>query len=200
MTKKFSINLAIFFSLVWLSPPILSQQQESSESKPESESQLDERAIEEITVQGQRTIYALRLEIDSAETVAYNLFNELNSNDEFDVKCKEVRHTSSHISRRTCMAEYLREEEARLAQDYVQGIQLGGGLISGGLGTPGSGMLLTLDAAKGEVFQKTRAMEQEMLRLANEVPEFAAALQKLAGLVGALEDRKKNSWKWWKDR
>jgi len=202
MTKKFSINLAIFFSLLWLSQPILSQQQESS-SESESGSQPDGRAIEEITVQGERTFYALRLAIDSAETEVYNLFNELNSNDEFDVTCKEVRYTSSHISRRTCMAAYLRKEEAYHVQDYVQSIQLGGGLVSGGLGTPGSGMLLTLEDAKGEVFQKTSAMEQEMLRLAMEVPEFSAALQKLAGLVGALEDREKNSlnrWKWWKDR
>ena len=184
MTKKFSINLAIFFSLVWLSPPILSQQQESSS---ESASQPTGSAIEEITVQGERTIYALRLAIESAETEVYNLFNELNSNDEFDVTCKKVRYTRSRIPRRTCMAAYLRKEEAYHVGDYVQSIQLGGGLISGGLGTPGSGMLLTLDAVKGEVHQKTVAMEQEMLRLAIEVPEFAAALQKLAGFVGALE-------------
>jgi len=191
MTKKFSINLAIFFSLLWLSPPILSQQQESS-SESESGSQPDGSAIEEITVQGERTIYALRLAIESAETEVYNLFNELNTNDEFDVTCKEVRYTSSHISRRTCMAAYLRKEEAYHLQDYVQSIQIGGGLISGGLGTPGSGMLLTLDAVKGEVHQKTVAMEQEMLRLAIEVPEFAAALQKLTGFVGALEIKQKN--------
>ena len=186
MTKKFSINLAIFFSLLWLSPPILSQQQESS-SESESGSQPDGSAIEEIIVQGERTIYALRLAIESAETEVYNLFNELNTNDGFDVTCKEVRYTSSHISRRTCMAAYLRKEEAYHLQDYVQSIQLGGGL-----GTPGSGMLLTLDAVKGEVHQKTVAMEQEMLRLATEVPEFAAALQKLSGFVGALEIKQKN--------
>ena len=186
MTKKFNIHLAIFFSLVWLSPPILSQQQESS-SESESGSQPDGSAIEEIIVQGERTIYALRLAIESAETEVYNLFNELNSNDEFDVTCKEVVYTGSHISRRTCMAAYLREEEAYHLQNYLQSIQIGAGLDS-----PGSGMLLTRDAVKGEVHQKTVAMEQEMLRLAMEVPEFAAALQKLTGFVDALKIRKKN--------
>jgi len=196
MTKKLIINLAIFCSLIWLSPPILSQQQEtSSESESKSESQPTRSVIEEITVRGERTIYTLRLEIESAETEVYNLFNELNSNDEFDVTCKEVRYTGSHISRRTCMAAYLREEEAYQARNYLQSIPLGGGL-----GSPGSGMLLTFDAAKEEVHHKTVAMDQEMLRLAMEVPEFAAALQKLTGFVGALEIKKKNSWNWWNER
>ena len=189
MTKKFNINMAIFFSLLWLSPPILSQQQESSS---ESESQPDGSVIEEIIVQGERTFFALRMEIESTETEVYNLFNELNSNDEFDVTCKKVRYTRSRIPRRTCMAAYLRKEEAYHVRNYVQSIQIGGGLVPGGLGSPGSGMLLTLDAAKGEVHQKTVAMEQEMLRLAMEVPEFAAALQKLTELLGALEIMKRN--------
>ncbi len=190
MTKKFNINMAIFFSLLWLSPPILSQQQESSS---ESESQPDGSVIEEIIVQGERTFFALRMEIESTETEVYNLFNELNSNDEFDVTCKEVRYTRSRISRRTCMAAYLREEEAYHVRNYVQSIQLSrDGLIGGWPVTIGSSMLLTLDSAKGEVHQKTVAMEQEMLRLAMEVPEFAAALQKLTGFVNALKIREKN--------
>ena len=66
------------------------------------------------------------------------------------------------------------------------------GLSGGALGTAGSGELMDLDSAAGEVLEKTKGMEQEMIRLAIEVPEFNEALRKLSGLVGALEDRTNN--------
>ncbi|NKB33659.1 MAG: hypothetical protein GKR91_11230 [Pseudomonadales bacterium] len=196
MTKKFSFILVVFFSLLWLSPTLLSQQQESSaelesqsesESESESESQAEATVIEEINVQGQRTTFALRLEIENAETEVYNLFNELNSDDEFDVTCEETIYIGSRLPRRTCMAAYLRKEEAYQTQSYLQGIPIGGGL-----GSPGSGSLLSFDGVRAEVLEKTEAMEQEMINIANEVPEFAAALIKLANLVGTLEERTNN--------
>ena len=187
MTKKLGVNLAVFISLVCLSPLTLSQQQESpSESESAIESQAANSVIEEISVIGERTTYSLRLEIESAETEVYNLFNELNNNDEFDVTCEEVVYTGSHLPVRTCMAAYLRKEQAYHTQNYIQS------LSGDSLGAPGSGTLLDFNSVKGEVLEKTKAMEQEMIRLAVEVPEFAASLKKLSGLVGALEARTKN--------
>ena len=187
MTKKLGSNLAFFISLTCFSPLTLSQQQESSsESESATESQAANDVIEEISVIGERTTYSLRLEIKSAEADVYNLFNELNNNDEFDVTCEEVVYTGSFIPVTTCMAAYLRNEQAFQTQRFLES------LSGGALGTPGSGALMDRDSAAGEVLEKTEAMEQEMIRLAIEVPEFNAALRKLSGLVGALEDRTGN--------
>lgn len=187
MIKKLGGNLAFFISLACFSPLILSQQQESSsESESATESQTANGVIEEISVIGERTTYSLRLEIKSAEADVYNLFNELNNNDEFDVTCEEVVYTGSHLPVTTCMAAYLRNEQAFQTQRFLEG------LSGGALGTPGSGALMDLDSAAGEVLEKTKAMEQEMIRLAIEVPKFNEALRKLSGLVGALEDRTDN--------
>ena len=116
-----------------------------------------------------------------------NLFNELNSNDEFDVTCEEIVYTGSLIPQRTCMSAFLREEMAYQTQTFVQSIPLGDGL-----GAPGGGVLLDFETVQGEVRQKAEAMEQEMIRLAVENPDFAAMLVRLSRLIGLLEERDDN--------
>ncbi len=141
------------------------------------EASLNSTPIEEITVVGQRTFRALRLEIESAEIEAYNLFNDLNVNDEFDVTCTYEVYTGSHFPKRACMAAYLREAQARNIQDTLQGFDV----------------QLSLGAVQGEVIQKTMAMEAEMVRVAQENQRFAEALQKLAELLGIYQKKKKEN-------
>ena len=161
-------------------PATLAQDQDlPADSKTETDSSTDSesRPIEEIQVFSERTFFTLRLEIESAETEVYGLFNELNSSDDFDVKCTREVYVGSYFKRRSCMAAYLREEQARNAQSSVQGVDI----------------LLSLDAIQVETRQKAIAMEAEMLKLAQEHPEFAAALLKLTALVGALQVKKEES-------
>ena len=178
---------ALIIIIMLYSLTAFSQQPESlSEEESAVDSETSQNVIEEITVLGERTTYSLRLEIKSTEVEVYKMFNELNNNDEFDVTCEEIVYTGSRIPVQTCMAAYLREEEASRTQDFLQS------LSGGPLGTPGSGPLLSRDAVAGEVIEKTKAMEQEMIRLAIEYPEFTAALQKLSRLIGVLDARTKN--------
>ena len=166
----------------------LAQNEEGlQDSSDAPETQVNESEIEQIIVQGERTTFALRMEIQSAETEVYNLFNELNSNDEFDVTCEDVVYTGTRIPRRTCMAAFLREEMAYQTQTFVQSIPLGDGL-----GAPGSGVMLNFETVQGEVREKAEAMEQEMIRIAVENPEFAEVLIRLSRLVGLLEERNDN--------
>ena len=173
---------------MFLCTSALAQNEEELQDPSEvPETQVNESEIEQIIVQGERTTFALRMEIQSAETEVYNLFNELNSNDEFDVTCEDVVYTGSRIPRRTCMAAFLREEMAYQTQTFVQSIPLGDGL-----GAPGGGVLLDFETVQGEVRQKAEAMEQEMIRLAVENPDFAAMLVRLSRLIGLLEERDDN--------
>jgi len=128
----------------------------------------------EITVLGERSFFTLRLEIEAAEEEVYGLFNELNTNDDFDVKCTREVYTGSHFKRRSCMAAYLREAEAENAQNQLKGIDT----------------RLSLSGVKGEVRQQTLAMEAEMAQLALDNPGFLQALRKLAELHGALNTKK----------
>ena len=138
------------------------------------EQDAEPRPIEEITVLGERSFYTLRLEIETAEEEVYGLFNELNTNDDFDVTCTWEVYTGSHFKRRSCMAAYLREAQAENTQNYLKGIDV----------------QLDLPGVKGEVLDQTLAMEAEMTHLALNNPEFAQALIKLAELFGILNAKK----------
>ena len=143
-------------------------------SSASKEQDAETRPIEEITVLGERTFFTLRLEIGAAEEEVYGLFNELNTNDDFDVTCTWEVYTGSHFKRRSCMAAYLREAQAENTQNYLKGID----------------MQLDLSGVKGEVRDQTLAMEAEMAQLALDNLEFSQALRKLAELLGALNTKK----------
>ncbi len=143
-------------------------------SSASKEQDVETRPIEEITVLGERTFFTLRLEIGAAEEEVYGLFNELNTNDDFDVTCTWEVYTGSHFKRRSCMAAYLREAQAENTQNYLKGID----------------MQLDLSGVKGEVRDQTLAMEAEMAQLALDNPEFSQALRKLAELFGIYNTKK----------
>ena len=149
-------------------------QTQDAGSSASKEQDAQTRPIEEITVLGERTFFTLRLEIEAVEAEVYGLFNELNTNDDFDFKCTREAYTGSHIKRRRCMAAYLREAQAENTQNYLKGIDT----------------RLSLSEVEGEVHQQTLAMEAEMTQLALDNPEFSQALRKLAELLGALNTKK----------
>ena len=149
-------------------------QTQDTGSPASKEQDVQTRPIEEITVLGERSFFTLRLEIEAAEAEVYGLFNELNTNDDFDFKCTREAYTGSHIKRRRCMAAYLREAQAENTQNYLKGIDT----------------RLSLSEVEGEVHQQTLAMEAEMTQLALDNPEFSQALRKLAELLGALNTKK----------
>ena len=149
-------------------------QTQDAGSSASKEQDAQTRPIEEITVLGERTFFTLRLEIEAVEAEVYGLFNELNTNDDFDVKCTREVYTGSHFKRRRCMAAYLKKAEAENAQNQLKGIDT----------------RLSLSGVKGEVRQQTLAMEAEMAQLALDNPGFLQALRKLAELLGALNTKK----------
>ena len=164
--------IGIISSLMGITFSTAQTQDTGSSASKEQDAQT--RPIEEITVLGERSFFTLRLEIEAAEEEVYGLFNELNTNDDFDVKCTREVYTGSHFKRRSCMAAYLREAEAENAQNQLKGIDT----------------RLSLSGVKGEVRQQTLAMEAEMAQLALDNPGFLQALRKLAELLGALNTKK----------
>ena len=164
--------IGIISSLTGITFSTAQTQDTGSSASKEQDAQT--RPIEEITVLGERTFFTLRLEIETAEEEVYGLFNELNTNDDFDVKCTREVYTGSHFKQRRCMAAYLRKAQAENAQNYLKGIDT----------------QLSLSGVEGEVHQQTLAMEAEMAQLALDNPEFLQALRKLAELFGIYNTKK----------
>ena len=168
-----------------------------------------QRPIEEITVRTEQTVMAIRFQLREAQDDMFAKFNELNNNDEFDISCRSVRHAGSHIPRRECEPRFFaRERQSNSIQVISQmrddGAPSGGGLGGAsvaGAGNAGVATSLNFDAIEnymqedGELRSvlgaRFEALNEEMLRIAMEDPEFLQALMRVdvfrQALVEALE-------------
>lgn len=78
--------------------------------------------IEEITVTGQRSLFELRMQVSAAEDAMYALFNELNSDDQYDIVCTvEIRYFS-HLKQKQCVPQYASAALMNEVQDAMRGV------------------------------------------------------------------------------
>lgn len=119
-----------------------------------------ERRIEEVEVIGERTMLNLQIEIRNQEVEMYNIFNDLNSTDDFDVNCRNVTHTGTLIPTWECDAGFMTRLRFQNTQDFLQ-----------------LGMLPKTDEEMyWENRHKVEALNAEMIALAKENPELAEAM------------------------
>jgi len=74
--------------------------------------------IDEIIVRESKPLITLKKEMYRGEDTLYDLYNSLNTDDDFDTRCYEEAPTGSHIKRRVCRANFygrlLAEETQRM--------------------------------------------------------------------------------------
>ena len=78
--------------------------------------------LEEIKVIGQRPLSSMEMEIIRAEELKFEIFNSLNSTDEFDITCSWRAPTGSRLKRWGCDVGYMKRariEDARFALDEI---------------------------------------------------------------------------------
>ena len=119
-----------------------------------------ERAIEEIEVIGERSLINLQIEIREAEVQMFDIFNDLNSTDDFDVNCRNVTHTGTLIPTWECDAGFMTRERFQNTQDFLQ------------FGT----IPKTDEQMYWENRHRVEALNAEMLALAKENPALAEAM------------------------
>jgi len=146
-------------------------------------SQASDRPIEEIQVLGTRTLYSIRMEIVDEENKIFSMFNELNSDDRFDILCDNIAPTGSHIKQRVCEPRFVTETRAQMTQDYVRGI----------------GMLVGSSDLEVETAMEREELEKEHLRIAVEHPEYLEMLTELTNLRDTLESRRNDQWSKWRE-
>jgi hypothetical protein len=117
----------------------------------------------------------IRAQIIKAEEAVYDRFNEINSNDEFDIHCRQETPTGSHIGRRVCQANFWRDALADAGQETVRAMR----------GESSAPPALFL----GEAMNKGKVMTAEMRRLALEDKEFQTTLVRLGTLITALRGK-----------
>jgi len=138
------------------------------------------RADEEILVLGER-LEELRIRIRLAEDDVYARFNEINSDDLFDVHCYERPASGSHIDRRRCLSNGWRQMDVAFADATVRDLQS----RSGGVGSHGYSHIP--QQYRAQQLRGEQLMSNEMRRLAHEDPDLRAAMERLGQAYQAEE-------------
>ena len=137
------------------------------------------RQIEEIRVIGARTFFSLRMQIVEEENKLYGIFNELNSDDDFDIECAKIAPTGTHISQRVCEPRFVIEMRSRMARDWISGI----------------GELNSTSDLRVETADQMAKLEEEHDRIVIEHPEYLETLRNFSDLQATLKLKKENQWR-----
>lgn len=158
MAIKTNIVLLIFLSCV-LGSGISANELPQKKS---IDSSLEEYVLDEIRVTADNSLRSLRKEIRTADEVKYEIFNELNSRDDFDITCKWQVPTGTLRRQWSCIPGYM--EKARSEDmDLLR--------LSDWKFTPRSDWQLSVEFAA-----EHKALKKEMTDLALKHPELATAM------------------------
>ena len=79
------------------------------------------RTPEEVIVRGQR-LPELRVAVEEARVRVYDLFNDLNSDDAFDVKCQYEDSTGSRMRQHVCRPRFKTDIATAAAREWRNGL------------------------------------------------------------------------------
>lgn len=82
---------------------------------PLAASAQEDKVDEEVVVVGNKSISTLRKEVYQAEEDFYNLYNSLNDDPDFDVKCYYETATGTHVKNHVCRANFVAASYAKHA-------------------------------------------------------------------------------------
>jgi hypothetical protein len=120
--------------------------------------------IEEIVVYGHKSLVRLHRDLYKAEDAVFDLFNSLNSDDEFDIHCYKEAPTGSHIKKRVCKTNYLRDLIGEATRESLSSARYG----------IGESYIHPVQ----EIKRKDELLRKEMEALMVERPELANAISK----------------------
>src|SRR5512139_2490199 len=78
---------------------------QSAPGNPERAGSAPQESPDEVVVRGRR-LSDLRAEVQIARERAYEIFNEINSSDDFDVYCRAEGRTGTRSTDRVCRAQF----------------------------------------------------------------------------------------------
>lgn len=171
-------------SILGASHSLLAQDDADAPAAAATSSELPTRAIEQITVTGERSLLTMRNEIERIEEDMYRRFNELNNSDELDIFCVSERRTTSHIIQRTCEPVFLTKLKKENAQSAVS--EMRNAFTDEGMDPVlmeyGLNLIESESSLKSLASGQYEELSVEILRIAQEHPDYLEALLKIGEL------------------
>jgi hypothetical protein len=131
----------------------------------ETEDQDTSTAVEEDTSWKDKSVRQLRREYRDAEEAFYEAFNEVNSDDEFDMDCKTAPVLGSRKRERKCQAEFLWDYEEELGEEMYR--------------RSSTGSVGNATTSTATLQRKQEALRAELSAAVSDYPEVAAAFAEL---------------------
>jgi hypothetical protein len=144
--------------------------------------------MEEIVVYGDKSLSQLRREMHLASEAFFDVYNELNSDDDFDIQCDYETTLGDRRRNHVCRPRFAVKAEARETAAYLMSghaVQRGTGPGAGF--NPGNGYVSPI--AK-RVHEKEALMWQEVSELLALHPEFRDALNELLRAKNGYESER----------
>lgn len=127
-------------------------------------------AQESQDVTSDKSIGELRKETESAEKDLFSIFNDINSDDDYDVKCKREKSLGSRRKEQVCTPKFARRMQSNASADLV-----------------GQGRWDAPSQPGSRLQEKKDLMRQEMTELLATNTEFSAAFNRFAAAKRAYE-------------
>jgi hypothetical protein len=174
--------------LLAFSPAAFSQSAGTDETAPGAPA-----TMEEIIVYGDKSLSQLRRELHKASEAFFDVYNDLNSNDDFDILCDYQTKLGQRRREHICTPKFSLKAEARESTAWLlSGIQLQ--RSTGPDAGFNTGMGFRTPTAR-RVVEKEKLMFQEMSELLAQRPELREALVEVARAKNGYESerqRRKN--------
>ena len=159
-------------------------------------------ASDEIIVRGKRSLFRLRIETEAARERVWQVFNDINSDDDFDISCVDARRTGTHVASRACRPNYANRATSRAGKELARRIQRNCpppvspmGDNSQCLASAMAQSVGDTQAEMGRIAVMDERLDQEFRRLAGTNADLARAvldfLQKKNSYEDAVRSRKR---------
>ncbi len=111
---KVGVSVARLAAFAVLFPVLLQQAALAQETAAE-----ESEPLEEVVTIAPRTLRLMRVEIRRAEENVIDLFNAVNTDGEYELRCRREAPLGSHIPVRACSTRIVDRLTARASQDFV---------------------------------------------------------------------------------
>lgn len=131
---------------------------------------------DDVIIVREQELEELRLRIERAEDDVFARFNEINSDDSYDIHCYERAPRNSHIEKRVCLSNAARAADTAIATATVRAMQ----------GSAVGGSTASAQAQHTKQLDTERRVQDELRRLAQDDPALRANVARLGDAYRAL--------------
>lgn len=170
---------AMTFCYLLLPGTALSAQETRVTDSATTENTEISRMPESVIITGQQSIRDLEIQFSNAEDIMYDMFNELNDDNRYDVHCNMERRTGTTIAQRSCKPQFLIDSTTNNAKAFIAEAQ---GMTA-----------VRVPPVQSELQYRYPILEEKMKTMAIEHPEFSDAIMKRYELSEELRLRKSTS-------